>query len=150
MLLDPDESLVQMGMLSRRQVILPTHQLTIIVNYRLFSTLGFPYPSHPSEGLFPYFFFVNPNTERATYNSYVANAIYSAALGAQLVSDSPLGGDVLAVDCSAEIKVTFKIGGQPYPYPCSRCDPGTDSFQRVYLSRWDCACDVSAELCVLG
>ena len=74
--------------------MLTTHQLTIRVSYRLFSTLGFPYPSYPSEGLFPYLFFVSPDAERATYNRYVANAIYSVPLGAQLVSDSPLGGDV--------------------------------------------------------
>ena len=30
--------------------------------------------------------------------------------GAQLVSDSSLGGDVWVVDCTTEINVTFKIG----------------------------------------
>ena len=49
--------------------MLPTHQLTMTFNYRLFSTPG-----------------------------------------AQLVSDSSLGGDVWVVDWTTEINVTFKIG----------------------------------------
>ena len=43
------------------------------------------------------------------------NAIYSSAPGAQLVSEDSLGGDVWIVDCTAELNVTFKIGGQSYP-----------------------------------
>jgi hypothetical protein len=43
------------------------------------------------------------------------NAIYSGAKGAQLVNIASLNGDVWEVDCSAEINVTFKIGGQSYP-----------------------------------
>ena len=54
------ESLVKMGLLSRRQVMLSTHQLTMTANYSLFSTLGFPYPSCPSEWLFLYLFFCIP------------------------------------------------------------------------------------------
>jgi hypothetical protein len=46
---------------------------------------------------------------------YVANATYSGAKGAQLVNVSAAGGDVWVVDCTAEINVTFKIGGQSYP-----------------------------------
>ena len=61
------------------------------------------------------FFPVSPNAERATRNRSVVNAIYSGAPGAQLVSVSSLGGDVWIVDCTAEINVTFKIGGQSYP-----------------------------------
>jgi hypothetical protein len=43
------------------------------------------------------------------------DAIYSGAKGAQLLNVSALGGDVYIVDCTAEINVTFKVGGQSYP-----------------------------------
>ena len=108
-------SLAQTGMLSRQQVMLPTHHLTIRVNYRLFSTLDFPFPNYPRESLIYHIFLYQPNAERVTRNRAVVNAIYSGAKGAQLVSVSSLGGDVWIVDCEAEINVTFKIGGQSYP-----------------------------------
>ena len=66
------ESLVQMGLLSRRQVMLPTHQLTMTANYRSFSTLGFSDPSCPSEWLFlhPFFLYpLMPSVQRATGTS---------------------------------------------------------------------------------
>ena len=43
------------------------------------------------------------------------NAIYSGLRWAQLSSDSSLGGVFWVVDCSAEISVTFKMGGQSDP-----------------------------------
>ena len=61
-------------------------------------------------------FSVSPNAERATCNRYVLNAIYSDAPGAQLVSDSSLGGDVWVIDCTAEINMTFKIGSSQYDW----------------------------------
>jgi hypothetical protein len=70
-----------------------------------------------------------PNAERATYNRYIVNAIYSGVKGAQLNSDPSFNGDVWIVDCDAEINVTFKIGGQSYPiHPLdvSRQEIGTD------------------------
>ena len=60
-------------------------------------------------------FFVLSNAEHGTFNRYVVNAIYSGAKGAHLVNDTSLGGDVWIVDCDAEIKLAFKIGGQSYP-----------------------------------
>ena len=66
-------------------------------------------------GSSPAVLFVFLNAECGTCNSYVANAFYSGAKGAQLTNVSELGGDVWIVDCTAEINVTFKIGGQSYP-----------------------------------
>jgi hypothetical protein len=60
------------------------------------------------------FIFVFLNAERGTCNSYIASAIYSGAKGAQLVNVTGLSV-VWVVDCTAEINVTFKIGGQSYP-----------------------------------
>ena len=45
----------------------------------------------------------------------IVNAIHSGAQSAQLVSESSLGGEIWIVDRSAEINVTFKIGGQSHP-----------------------------------
>ena len=109
------ELLAQTEMLSRRQVMLLPHHLTIRVNYRLFSTLGSPYPKFPGEWLFFYLFCLRLPQLRATSNRYVADAIYSRAKGAQLRNVPAFGGEVYIVDCTAEINVTFKIGGQSYP-----------------------------------
>ena len=59
--------------------------------------------------------FILYSLKRGTSNRYVVDAIYSGAKGAQLRNIPALGGDVYVVDCTAEINVTFKIGGQSYP-----------------------------------
>jgi len=43
------------------------------------------------------------------------DAIYSGAKGAKIVSIPELNGDTWAVDCDAELNVSFKIGGQTFP-----------------------------------
>ena len=74
-----------------------------------------------------YLFYVFLNAERGTCNSYVASAIYSGAKGAQLTNVSSFGV-VWVVDCTAEINVTFKIGGQSYPiHPLDVTKEGVDS-----------------------
>jgi len=45
----------------------------------------------------------------------VVNKIYSSVQGAQLTSIPSFHGDVWVVDCQAEVNVTLKIGGQPFP-----------------------------------
>jgi hypothetical protein len=73
-------------------------------------------------------FFVSPYSERATCNRYVADAIYSGAKGAQLRNVPATGGAVWVVDCTAEINVTFKIGGQSFPiHPLDVTQKAVDS-----------------------
>lgn len=49
------------------------------------------------------------------HKSSVAEAIYSKVPGADLVKNSPLGGDVWTIPCDVEINIAFKFGGKNFP-----------------------------------
>jgi len=64
---------------------------------------------------------------------YVVNAIYSGAKGAKLVNIPAFNGETWVVDCTAELNVSFKIGGVTYPiHPLDVTQPQTDDNGNSY------------------
>ena len=53
--------------------------------------------------------------QHTTCGSYVAEAFYSGAKGAQLINVAAFSGAVWVFDCSVEINATIQINGQSYP-----------------------------------
>jgi hypothetical protein len=79
--------------------------------------------------------------ERATCDSYVAEAFYSGVKGAQLISVTAFSGDVWVFDCTAEINVTIKIGGQSYPiHPLDLSQPLIDDNGQPIVNKGQQSC----------
>jgi len=61
------------------------------------------------------------------FPEYVVDAIYSGISGAHKESISSLNGDVWVLDCTSEVNVSFKIGGQTFPiHPLDLNQQGQD------------------------
>jgi hypothetical protein len=65
--------------------------------------------------------------ECATRHRYVVDAIYSGISGAHKETISSLNGEVWVLDCTSEVNVSLKIGGQTFPiHPLDLNQQGQD------------------------
>jgi hypothetical protein len=95
------------------------------INCRWFSTRGSPFPNFPSEWLS--FLFPLMTNARRTCDRYVVDAIYSGISGAHQESISAFDGNVWVLDCTSEVNVSIKVGGQTFPiHPLDLSQQGTD------------------------
>jgi hypothetical protein len=74
-------------------------------------------------------FFLFPLMTNAcrTCDRYVVDAIYSGISGAHQESISSFNGDVWVLDCTSEVNVSIKVGGQTLPiHPLDLSRQGQD------------------------